>query len=131
MIGEGSLSVKGSLLGQLNVEWPPLRRRPAAPGPLGPPTGLPHQVGPTGQRKRVQLPRVHDLIHVEAAGTLRDADEGLEAELRFLNPWRHRRTALVGTVAGDGNTDVAWKVSVSKDGPGSEGLTPWAGGLSG
>ena len=93
------MSVKGSLLGQLNVEWPPLRRRPAAPGPLGPPDRASPPSGAYWTEEEGSTAKVLSLIHVEAAGTLRDADEGLEAELRFLNPWRHR-TALVGTVAG-------------------------------
>lgn len=69
--GEEQSSVKGSLLGQLNVEWPPLGRRPAAPGPLGPPHRASPPSGAYWTEEECSTAKVLILIHVEATGLCR------------------------------------------------------------
>ena len=66
------------------------------PGPA--PQGFPPKWGLL-DRGRVFNCQGADLDPRGSRRTLQDADEGLEAELRFLNPGRHG-TALVGTAVG-------------------------------
>ena len=89
------------------MEWPPLGHKPAesgqpgnscsrTPGPT--PQGFPTKWGLLDRRIVFSCQEVE----FDPRGSRRhcwDADEGREAELRSLIPWRHG-TTLVGTVAG-------------------------------
>lgn len=103
------------------MEWPPAPQT-SCPGLLGPPTGLPPPSGAYWTEEEGSTAKVlRAWIHGSRRDSM-DADEGLEAELRFPEPMEAQN--CTGGHGGRPMGTLMWrKVSVSKDGPGSEAYT--------